>query len=76
VDNNDTLWGTPWTPSDKIIIQVANQETQLSSYSTITKTNNIQFSLVKDSKSKEQTEEKIEGKIKSWGAPCSLLKIE
>jgi len=30
--------------------------------------------LVKDSKSKEHTEETIEGKIKSWGAPCSLLK--
>jgi len=30
--------------------------------------------LVKDRESKELQEEKIEGKIKSWGAPCSLLK--
>jgi len=58
VDSNDTLWGTPWTSSDKIIVQVANQNKNMSSHSTITKTNNIQFSLVKDSKSKELTEEK------------------
>ena len=74
VDHNDVLWGTPWTSSDKIIVQVADKNKNLSSHCTITKTNNIQCSLVKDSKSKELQEEKIEGKIKSWGAPCSLLK--
>ncbi len=60
VDNNDTLWGTPWTSSEKIINQVADQDKNLSSHSV---------------ESKEQTEENREEKIKSWGAPCSLLKL-
>jgi len=75
VDSNDTLWGTPWTSSDKIIDQVADHDMNLSSHSAITKMKHIQFSLVKDIESKEQTEENREEKIKSWGAPCSLLKL-
>jgi len=74
VDSHDTLWGTPWTPSDNVINQVADQDMNLSSHSSITKTKPIQFSLVKDIELKEQTEENREGKIKSWCAPSSLLK--
>jgi len=38
-------------------------------------TNNINNSLGKDSDSKEQKEKKMEGKVETWGAPCSLLKL-
>jgi len=47
VDSNDTSWGAPWTPSDQIINQVADQDMNLSSHSAITITKHIQFSLVK-----------------------------
>jgi len=45
-----------------------------SSHSLITKTKPIQFLMIKDIESKEQTEENREGKIKSLCAPCVLLK--
>ena len=74
VDSHDTLWGTLWKPSDNVINQVADQDMNLSSHSSITTTKPIQFSMVKDIESKEQTEENREGKIKSLCAPCVSLK--
>ena len=74
VDSHDTSWGTPWAPSDNVINQVADQDMNLSSLSSMTKMKPIQFSLVKNIELKEQTEEDREGKIKSWCAPSSLLK--
>jgi len=44
VDSNDTLWGTPWKPSDNDINQMADHDMNLSSHSLETKTKPNQFS--------------------------------
>jgi len=74
VDSHDTLWGTPWKPSDNVINQMADHDMNLSSHSLVTKIKPIQFLMVKDIESKEQTEENREEKIKSLCAPCVSLK--
>jgi len=74
VDSHDTLWGTPWTPIDHAINQVADHDMNQSSHSLVTKMKPIQFLMVKDNELNEQTEENREGKMMSLGTPCVPLK--